>query len=127
MKSLNHDLKSKEAGKGSLGCMFAIVLAAVAIFLSVKLGPVYYYHYEFKGHLQQVVGRAGVRAVSEEAFVQELIKAAEANNIVLKKENIQISHFASQIRVNVEYTVPVNFIIFTRNFTFKAEETSISI
>jgi len=101
MKSLNHDLKSKEAGKGSLGCMFAIVLAAVAIFLSVKLGPVYYYHYEFKGHLQQVVGRAGVRAVSEEAFVQELIKAAEANNIVLKKENIQMKTKKRRICIGI--------------------------
>jgi len=127
MKTLNHEIMSGEAGKGTPGCLFAILLMAIAIFLGVKLGPVYYNHYEFKGQLDQAVSRAGAQSLSQEAVIKDLIFLAERNHIRLTKEDIEIRRSAGRIYVTVKYTVPVDFIILKRDFNFKLERESLAI
>jgi len=127
MKSLNRVFKSGEEGKGTVGCIISIILVAIVIFLAVKLAPVYFNYYEFKGALQQTVSRAGAKSTVDDAIIQELIKTAENSNIALKKENIKIRRFSGQLVIEVEYSVPVSFLIMNRDLNFKLEESSFTI
>ena len=125
MKSYN--FQSGEEGKGSLGCMFSLVLMVIALFLAFKLAPPYIGYYELKGELKQAVSRAAMRPSAEENTVKDLIRTAEKNKVLLKKENIKIRRFAGQLYINIEYTVPVDFIIIKRDFNFKMEESSFTL
>lgn len=127
MKSFSHGFKSGEEGKGALGCIFSIVLLAIVAFLALKLAPVYFNHYEFKGDLQQAVSRAGARMNTEDAIYQELIKIAETNKIPLKKENIQIRRLAGQLVIEIEYTVPIDLLFMKYDKNFKLEESSFTL
>ena len=127
MKSPKYGFQSAEEGKGAIGCIFSIVLLLIVIFLAFKLVPVYFNYYEFKGAFQQTVSRAGARSVQDELIVKDLISIAERNNIVLKKENVHIRRFAGQLYIDVEYSVPVNFLVLKRDLKFKIEETSFYI
>ena len=124
MKSLNYGFKSGEEGKGILGCMFAIFLMAAAIFLAFKLGPPYFHHYGFKGDMQYAAARAGAQAIPDNTIKLELIRNAENNKILLKKENIKIQYLAGQVIINAEYDIPVNFLIMKRDLHFRVESSS---
>ena len=127
MKSLSSGFISGEEGKGTLGCLFSILLMAIVLFLAFKLAPVYFNHYEFKGDMKQAVSRIGVRAIAEDVIIQDLIKTAEKNNITIEKENIKIRRFSGQVYISIEYTVPVNFLIMKHDLHFELEESSFSM
>ena len=120
----NHGFKSGQEGKGSLGCIFAILLMVLVLFFAFTLFPPYMNHYEFKSEMKQAVARAGARAMTDENIRKDLIQTAEKNKIVLKSENIQIRHMAGQIVITVEYTIPINFLIMTKDLRFNLEESS---
>ena len=124
MNMSGNGFKPREEGKGSLGCIFALFLMVVALLLAFKLGPPFMNHYEFKSEMKQAVSRAGARAMTDENIKKDLIQTAEKNKIVLKSENIQIRHMAGQIVIAVEYTIPVNFLIMTKDLRFNLEESS---
>jgi hypothetical protein len=124
MKFINCGFKSGEEGKGSLGCIVSIFLVIIIIFVSFKLGPPYFSHYEFKGEVKHAVSRYGARAISDENIKKDLINLAEKNKVLLKNENIQIRRFAGQLILNVEYSIPVDFLILKRDISFKVEESS---
>jgi len=123
----NHDFKFGDEGKGSLGCIFALLLMAAAIFLAIKLGPPYVNHFEFGNNLKQTINRASVHEVTDEYIKKNLILDAEKNNIVLTNENIQIRRIAGKIIIRVEYTVPVDFIVIKRELKFRVEEASYTL
>ena len=119
MKSLFSD-----EGKGTAGCIFALFLMVVVIFLAIKFVPPYLNHYEFKSDMKQAVSRAGARSITDDNIRKDLIQLAQKNKIVLKNENIQISRFAGQIVIRVKYTIPINLLIMNHEFKFENEESS---
>ena len=127
MKSLKHGFKSGEEGKGALGCIFALFLMAVVLFLAFKLGPPYFNHYEYKGEMKQAISRFGARSIPDENIKRELVSTAAKNNIPLNNENIQIRRFAGRINIDVEYIIPVDLLIMKYNLRFKIEESSITM
>lgn len=124
MKSLNHGFQSGEEGKGSAGCLFALVLMAIIVFLSLKLAPPYFHFYDLKSALKQEVSRVGARITPDEVIVQDLIKIGEKSKVSLTKDNIKIIRIPSQITIEIEYKVPINLIIYEFEKGFKMEGSS---
>lgn len=121
MKCMN--LRSAD-GKGLIGCMVAIVLFAVVIYLAIVLGPIYYSNFNFESGIKTTASRAGSRFFSNEQIVAEIMDLAKRDEIRIKKENIEIDRFAGQVHIKVYYSVPVDFIVFDRNLDFEIEASS---
>jgi hypothetical protein len=121
MKSI--DLRSSE-GKGLVGCLAALVLFAVAIYLGITLGPIYYSNFSFENGVKTTASRAGAHFLSNEAIVTEIMDIAKREEIRIKKENIEVDRFAGQVHIKVSYSVPVNFIILDRDLEFKIQVSS---
>lgn len=125
MKSTNHGFQSGEEGKGTVGCVVSIVLMVIAIFLGLKLGPVYYNHYNLKGDFDQEVSRAAVRGAGQkDAIIQGMLRIAKNNSIALEEKNVKVDFGAGQLKITIEYSVPVNFLIMKRDLNFKLEGKS---
>jgi hypothetical protein len=121
MKSM--DLRSPE-GKGALGCIAALVLFAVAIYLAITLGPIYYANFNFENGVKTTASRAGAHFFNDEQIMTEIMDLAKRDEIRIKKENIEIDRFAGQVHIKVHYAVPVNFIIFDRDLNFSIDASS---
>jgi hypothetical protein len=117
------DLRNPE-GKGLVGCMTALVLFAVAIYLVITLGPIYYSNFNLENGVKTTASRAGAHSFSDEQIVAEIMDLAKREDIRIKKENIDIDRFAGQVHIKVSYSVPVNFIIFDRNLDFNIQASS---
>ena len=127
MKSVNYGFKSGEEGKGSTGCIFALFLMVIAIFLAFKLGPPYFSHNEFKSDLNQLASRVASNVSISDENVKKNVKAiAQKNGIVLKDGDIRIDKSVNaRIIIEVNYAVPVNFIIMKRDINFHAREEGV--
>jgi hypothetical protein len=111
-------------GKGLLGCALFIVIAGVAIFLAIKLGPIYYANYNLETEVRTEVSRAGARFLDDETVTRDILDIAKKNEIRLTSQNIKIDRFAGQIHIDVNYAVPVDFVLFERDVNFKIKVSS---
>jgi hypothetical protein len=111
-------------GKGLFGCLIFIVLAAVAIFLAIKLGPLYYANYNLESDVRTEVSRAGARSLDDDTIVHDIIDMGRRNEIRLAKQNIKIDRFAGQIHIEVSYAVPVDFVFFEHDVNFQIKASS---
>lgn len=123
MRSEKFSLRDCE-GKGLLGCLVFLVLFGVAVFVAIKLGPIYYANYNFESDLKTEVSRAGARSMDDEAVVKDILALARKNGIKLKREDIRIERFAGQIHIDVYYSVPVDFTLFRRDWDFEIRVSS---
>jgi hypothetical protein len=117
------DLRSPE-GKGAIGCLAALVLFAVAIYLGITLGPIYYSNFNLENGVKTTASRAGARFFNDEQIMAEIMDLAKRDEIRIRKENIYIDRFAGQVHIKVHYSVPVNFIIFDRDLNFNIQASS---
>ncbi len=121
MKSL--DLRSSE-GKGLIGCLSALVLFAVVVYLAITLVPIYYSNFSFESGVKTAASRAGAHFFSNDQIMAEVMDLARREEIRIKRENIAIDRFAGQVHIKVHYSVPVDFVIFERDLNFEVEASS---
>ena len=113
-----------EHGKGSLGCLFSILLAGAAILIGVRVGPPYFAYKGLEGDVKTEVSRAGARFFNNEVLKQNILDVAKKNEIRLKEDNVKVDRFAGQIHVTIEYSVPVDLIVIEHAFDFKIKVSS---
>jgi hypothetical protein len=111
-------------GKGIVGCVILIVLLGVAIYLGIVLAPIYYSNFNFESGVKTEVSRAGAHFLENEAIAKDIMDMAKRNEIRLSRQDISIERFAGQIHIKVRYSVPVDFILFEYDLTFKIDESS---
>jgi hypothetical protein len=109
----------RERGEGQLGCVFALLLLLVAIFVAYKMVPIKVKAAELRGEVIDEAKNAGVR--SDETIIKTILQKAAQLNLPVGKEDVSINRSANTIRVVVEYTVPVEFPGFTYQWNFKHE------
>jgi hypothetical protein len=111
-------------GKGLFGCLIFIVLGGVAIFLAVKLGPIYYANYNLESEVRTEASRAGAHFLDDDTVARDIIDMGTRNEIRLTRQNIKIDRFAGQIHIDVSYAVPVDFVFFEHDVNFQINVSS---
>lgn len=104
-----------------IGCMLLIVLIGAAIYIGIVLTPILYSDFNLESGLKTEVSRAGARFLDDETIVKDIIDLGRSNDINLTRQNISIERFAGQVHIRVQYSVPIDFILFERDITFKSE------
>ncbi len=109
-------------GKGTIGCLVAVLLLCVGTFVGVRAIPVYYAASSFETDVKTEISRAGAHFYDDETVTKNVIKLAEKNDISIVPENVKLEHFAGQETITVNYAVPVDFGFceYTLNFNINA-------
>ena len=128
MKSKGFDIFLNSEGKGFLGCMLGIILLAAVVFSGIKLGPVYYSNMIFEDDIKTVTSRVGTRGMNNDIIIKDILDLAKKNEIPLTKKdaskNIKIERYAGQVHINVQYFVPVDFLIMKKTLKFEIKASS---
>ncbi len=117
------ELRSAE-GKGMAGCLFFLLLLAIAVFVGIIVGPTYYSHYSFETDVKAVVARAGAHFFDDDTLAKEILDLAKRDEIRLARENVKVERFAGQLWVTINYSVPVDFMVFQRTLDFEIKSSS---
>jgi len=116
--------RRREAGTGTFGCILSLALIALAVFVGVRIGPIYYSNKSLEGDVNTEVSRAGANFLSDESLVNSVLDLARKNEIRLARNEVKIERFAGQIHLTIRYTVPVDFILLKKDLNFEIKTSS---
>jgi hypothetical protein len=111
-------------GKGTMGCLFTMILAGAAVLTAVQAGPPYIAYSNLKGDIATEVSRAGSHFFTDEILVQNILETAKKDEVNLTRENITVERSARNLDVIIDYSVPVNFVFVQHTFYFEIRASS---
>lgn len=117
------DLKSAE-GKGTFGCLVFIVLVGIAIVVVINAGPPYYAYRSFEADVKTEISRAGAKIQSTEVLRDNILELAKKNEVVLSPEQVNVQRYSTQLKVSIQYSVPVDFYLYQHTMIFNITASS---
>ena len=89
-------------------------ISAVLLFVLVRYALVFHRATEFNHYLQDEVAVVS----SKVSLKKDILLKAEQNQLPIREENIDISNNGPELRVSVEYQMPLDLILFQKPLTF---------
>ena len=109
-----------QRGEGRVGCIFWVAVLVIAVFASWKLIPVKVNNAELVDYMTEVAQFQSAQKPPEELKKMIIARAGELW-IPLTKENVTVIRNGDRIRMTLDYTDPVDLLVFTYNWHFHHE------
>ena len=95
---------------------FAILIAA--IFVAVKIVPVYVAEYQLKDKITEQARFAVANRYSDEQIRESIFRTIQDLDIPAKKEDVKVAATNHGLQISVSYTVPVDFLVYQTEINF---------
>lgn len=107
-----------ELGEGQVGCIIGLIILLGCVFVAYKMIPVKIKGAEMKQFVVDEGKSAGLRKGPKDIRERILHRARELE-VPLEEKNLKVSRDNSRVRIDVEYTIPVEFPGYTYNWHFE--------
>lgn len=111
-------------GKGTLGCLFSLFLLVVAALVAYRVCPPYFAYKSLETDVKTEISRAGAHLYDDETLIRDVLDLARRNEIRLQREEIKVERFAGQVHIKIQYSVPMDLIVYQHDMEFKIEASS---
>lgn len=110
-----------QRGEGQVGCLIGVIILIIAGLIAYKMVPVKVKSAEMRDIVSQEARAAGLK--TDKQIGQAILSEAQRLELPIGEDNLKIVRASGNIRVDLEYTVPVKFPGYTYNWKFhhKAE------
>ena len=130
MITIDSRQRSRARGQRGEGKFKAIAYTLIVVFgfyVAFKLIPPYFAEYQLADKMQEQARFAVVNHYSEEQIRETVFKEAQELEIPLKKEEIKVLSSTSVVKISVDYTVPVDLMVYKMelHFTPSSENKSL--
>ena len=106
----------RERGEGQFGCLVGLVLLLIAALIAYKMIPVKVKTADLRDTITDYSRSAGTH--NDRAILKGIVDKANQLELPVTEEDVEISRIANSIKINVSYTVPVEFPGYTYNWNF---------
>ena len=116
-----------QRGEGRFKAIAYMAFVVFGIFAAVKLLPPYIAEYQLADKMQEQARFAVVNRYSEEKIRETIFKEAQDLEVPVQKEDIKVLASASLVRISLDYTVPIDLLIYKMqlHFTPSSENKSL--
>lgn len=117
-----------QRGGGGLKAILYTAVLLIAVFVCFKIVPPYVSEYQLNDKMQEQARFAVVNRYTDEQIRDNVFKVIQDLDIEgVKKEDIKVVATQSVVRISVDYTVPVDFMVYSTelHFTPSSENRSI--
>jgi len=99
----------------------------MAIYAAVKIIPAYVANYQLSDKMQEQARFAVVNRYTEEQIRENIYKVVQELEIPAKREDIKIFSNLSLVKISLDYTVPIDLLVYRLelHFTPASENKSI--
>jgi hypothetical protein len=101
-----------QRGGGKAKALIYTIILVAAIYAAVKLVPPYAAQYQLSDKMQEEARFAVVNREPEEKIRANIFKVAQDLDIPIKAEDIKIVANEHTVRISIDYTVPVDLLLF---------------
>jgi len=107
-----------ERGAGRLKALLVVFVIVLAIYSAWKIVPAYVNDYQLSDKMQEQARFAVVNRYTEDQIRENIFKIATDLDIPAKKEEIKVVSNNSVVKISLEYTVPVDVLMFHTELHF---------
>ena len=100
-------LNRRERGESKLGCVFGLIVLAIALLVAYKMIPVKVRAAELR---QVVIDEAKAAGTHDDGKIKgTIMQKVYDTKLPVKEDDVKISRGNGEITVDVEYDVPIEF------------------
>ena len=107
----------RERGEGRFGCLVGLVLLLAAGLVAYRMIPVKVKTADLRDTVIDESKSAGRH--NDRVIMKNILHKAEQLELPVTEENVKIKRTQNYIRIEVKYTVPVEFPGYTYNWDFR--------
>jgi hypothetical protein len=119
--------RGSQRGEGKFKAIVFTVVLVVGIFLAFKLVPAYVAEYQLQDKMQEMARFGIANRYSEEQVRDNVFKVVQDLELPVKREDIKVSVSQSVVKVSLEYTVPVDLLVYSTELHFSPSSENKSI
>ena len=108
----------QQRGEGRFKAIAYMAFVVFGIFAAVKLLPPYIAEYQLADKMQEQARFAVVNRYTEDQIRETVYKEAQDLDVPIRKDEIKVLASASVVRISMDYTVPVDLLIYKMNLHF---------
>jgi hypothetical protein len=105
-----------QRGEGQGGCVVGLILLLIGIFIAYKLIPVKIKAAEMRQTVVDEAKMAGTR--DNGRIMTRILQKAEELRLPVTEKDVKINRGNNQIRIDVNYVVPIDFPGYKYNWAF---------
>jgi cell division protein FtsL len=117
-----------EEASGRFKTLFSLAFLAAIIYVGIKTVPAYVNNYQLQDHIRQLSIQLAVRTTppTPDEVRNEVVAFAQDHGIPLTADNVKVT-ISHRISISLDYTVPVDLMVYTLrlHFTPSAENQSL--
>ena len=108
--------RNGERGEGRLGCLVGLVLLAIAGLVAYRMIPVKVRAAELRDTAYDEAKSAGQH--NDKQILEAILYKAKELELPVDESNVKVLRSPNHIRVDLKYTVPIEFPGYTYNWNF---------
>jgi hypothetical protein len=116
-----------ERGEGKAKTILFLLFFASMIFIGFKTIPAYVAEYQLADKMQETARFSVVTRQNEEQIRDAIFKVIQDLDIPAKKEDIKVTSTNQLVTINVDYTVPVDLVVYQTEMHFSPSSANKSV
>lgn len=125
-RKLNSSLRSQR-GEGRLRAIIYFAILIAAVFVAVKIVPIYVADYQLKDKMNEQARFAVVNRYTEDQIKDSIFRTIQDLDIPAKREDVKVAQTNHGIQITVNYTVPVDFLVYKTDLNFSPSSEGIDL
>lgn len=116
-----------QRGEGRFKAIAITAILVFGVYAAFKLLPPYINEYQLSDKMQEQARFGVVNRYTEEQIRDTIFKEAQDLDVPVKKEDIKVLASPSVVRISLDYTVPIDLLIYKMelHFTPSSENKSL--
>ena len=117
-----------QRGEGKIKAIIVTAILVIGIIAAWKVVPPYSAQYQLADKIQEIARFAVVNRQTEEQIRETVFKTIQDLEIPAKREDIKVTASTSKVTILVDYTVPVDILMYhvDLHFTPSSENKSLT-
>jgi len=118
---------ASQRGEGRLKAIIYFAILAAAVFVAVKIIPAYVADYQLKDKMSEQARFAVVNRYTEDQIKDSIFRTIQDLDIPAKRDDVKVANTSHGIMISVNYTVPVDFLVYKTEMNFSPSSEGIDI
>jgi len=116
-----------QRGGGGVKAIAYTGFLVIAVFVAFKMVPPYVSEYQLNDKMDEQARFAVVNRYSEDQIRDNIYKVVQDLDIPAKREDIKVASTQQVVKISLDYTVPVDLLIYTTSLHFSPSSENKSI
>jgi hypothetical protein len=111
-------MRRSDSGRATVKTVLALLFLAAVVYVGIKVIPVYVDSYEFQDYIRQQNPFWVTQRAPAEGIRSTILDKAKELNLPVSPEQVKVDVGGGKVVVVVDYTVPVDLMVYTLELRF---------